>query len=177
MTATCLMPLRLRKGEANRRNAFISASMSCGIIVLLWLLALLPMPVMANTAALSWLNGQLQTDGGYARPDDIATPVQATAETLRTQQALSAANGNVANSLAFLDTVAGQPATEYLSRALIAHSEAGSPAARLPACWPAWRPTRTPTAVLAAHRGKTATPWTPPSPWKPWQKPTPAIPP
>ncbi|MFZ2452060.1 MAG: carboxypeptidase regulatory-like domain-containing protein [Methylovulum miyakonense] len=129
MTATCLTPMSLRKKEANRRNTPMPAPTALAITALLWLLALLPMPGMANTAALSWLNGQLQTDGGYARPDDIATPVQATAETLRTQQALSATNGSLASSLAFLDTAAGQPATEYLSRTLIAHSEAGTPAA------------------------------------------------
>ncbi|WP_019867116.1 carboxypeptidase regulatory-like domain-containing protein [Methylovulum miyakonense] len=129
MTATCLTSMSLRKKEATRRNPPMPAPTALAITALLWLLALLPMPGMANTAALSWLNGQLQTDGSYARPDDIATPVQATAETLRTQQALSATNGSLASSLAFLDTATGQPVTEYLSRALIAHSEAGSPAA------------------------------------------------
>ncbi len=129
MTATCLTSMSLRKKEATRRNPPMPAPTALAITALLWLLALLPMPGMANTAALSWLNGQLQTDGSYARPDDIATPAQATAETLRTQQTLSATNGSLASSLAFLDTATGQPATEYLSRALIAHSEAGSPAA------------------------------------------------
>lgn len=80
----------------------------------------------ANPAAVSWLAAQQQADGSYQRQDDIATPVQATAETLRALQVLNSGNGVAPAAYTFLDTAAGQPVTEYLARTLIAHSEAGS---------------------------------------------------
>jgi sugar lactone lactonase YvrE len=100
-----------------------------------WLLIILslfaPM-VAANPAAHAWLDAQAQIGGSYERPDDIATPTQATAETLRTLRALDQ-TGYHANpaSLLFLDASANQGVTEYLARALIAHTETGGSAADL----------------------------------------------
>lgn len=86
------------------------------------------MPVAADIpAALAWLGGQLQADNSYQGADDMAIPPQATAETLRAQQALKATTGSLPQSLAFLDAAVGQPITELLARDLIAHDEANSP--------------------------------------------------
>ncbi|TAL46035.1 MAG: hypothetical protein EPN89_11180 [Methylovulum sp.] len=94
-----------------------------------WLLIVLSLftPLAgANPAALTWLDVQLQAGGSYERPDDIATPTQATAETLRTLHALNSVDTPRPASLAFLDTSSTQPITEYLARSLIAHGEAGT---------------------------------------------------
>ncbi len=100
-----------------------------------WLLIVLSLfapTVAANTAALSWLDAQVQAGGSYEQPNDIATPSQATAETLRARYAL-APNGYSASpaTLAFLDASTDQAVTEYLARALVAHIEAGTTASNI----------------------------------------------
>ena len=69
-----------------------------------WLLIVLSLftPLAgANPAALTWLDIQLQAGGSYERPDDIATPTQATAETLRTLHALNSVDTPVRHRLLF----------------------------------------------------------------------------
>lgn len=85
------------------------------------------MPVHADSGN-DWLLSQLQADGSYEGLNDIATSVQATAETMRLKYALDPA-GYHANpySLDFLDASTSQAVTEYLARDLIARAEAGYP--------------------------------------------------
>ncbi len=84
--------------------------------------------VTANTAAIDWLDAQLQTEGSYERTNDIATSVQATAEIMRLKYALNPSDYHAnANSLDFLDASTNQGITEYLARDLIARAEGGYP--------------------------------------------------
>lgn len=109
-------------------NASLQLNMGASFWWLLIVLSLFTPLAGANPAALTWLDAQLQGGGSYERPSDIATPVQATAETLRTLHVLDSVHTPRSASLAFLDASSGQPITEYLARTLIAHSEAGTPA-------------------------------------------------
>jgi len=95
-------------------------------------LTLLVLPARADTTAgLAWLAGQAQSNGAYARTTDLATPVQATAETLRTFQALSeATQPGIAAARQFLADQTFHN-TEYLSRKIIAAAEAGQPTTAL----------------------------------------------
>lgn len=96
---------------------------------LLVCLSLFMQPAAANTAASEWLKAQLQSNGSYAKSSDIATPLQATAETLRALETLDPSGFHADSaSLNFLTTANGKETTEYLARTVIAHVEAGQPA-------------------------------------------------
>lgn len=83
----------------------------------------------AIDAGISWLTQQVQTDGSYSTAQDVATPVQATAETVRTLRQLSPSTSTAAAE-AFL---AADPyhGTEYLARKIIAGAQAGTSVAAL----------------------------------------------
>ncbi|MGR9072744.1 MAG: carboxypeptidase regulatory-like domain-containing protein [Gammaproteobacteria bacterium] len=79
----------------------------------------------AASSGLSWLSNQVREDGSYHTAADIASPEQATAETLRTFQLLKRNDLiNPAAALSYLDAV-GLRNSEFLARKMIAHSEAG----------------------------------------------------
>lgn len=107
---------------------FASRCLTLAVFLCLLMMASVP-PALANSAALAWLGQQLQGDGHYGREGDIATPVQATAETLRAQAAAGMAVPEA--GLSYLEAAVVPPATEYLSRALIARNEAGAAPATL----------------------------------------------
>lgn len=83
----------------------------------------------ANVNAASgsdWLETQIQPDGSYAGLADIATPYQATVETISAYYALeTTAQPGILNALQFINTESYHT-TEVLSRKIIANSLAGN---------------------------------------------------
>lgn len=75
-------------------------------------------------AGISWLSQQARSDGSYSTATDVATPFQATAESVRTLRQLGQPSG-LAPAEAFL---AAEPyrGTEYLARKIIAGAQAGT---------------------------------------------------
>jgi hypothetical protein len=97
----------------------------CLRLLLITLTVLAP-AARANDLALAWLTAQFQTDGSYGQPGDVATSIQATAETLRTLQVLDPTGGGASPApLTFLAASTEWANTEYLARAVIASAEAG----------------------------------------------------
>ncbi len=78
-------------------------------------------PIDAGT---SWLSQQARSDGSYSTTSDVATPFQATAESVRTLRLLGQSSG-LAPAEAFLSA---EPyhGTEYLARQIIAGAQAGA---------------------------------------------------
>ncbi|MCP5158426.1 MAG: carboxypeptidase regulatory-like domain-containing protein [Gammaproteobacteria bacterium] len=87
---------------------------------ILFSLVLWVYPAQADIATgLAWLAGQAQSNGAYASNTNLATPVQATAETLRTFQALGEAPAGIFAARQFLSAEPFDN-TEYLARKIIA---------------------------------------------------------
>jgi len=83
--------------------------------------------------AVAWLSSQSQPDGGYQGADDLATPYQSTAETIRTFQVFGE---NAQPGIpAARERLATEPhrSTEYLARRVIIEAQAGAPVAGLAA--------------------------------------------
>jgi protocatechuate 3,4-dioxygenase beta subunit len=80
-------------------------------------------------AGIAWLTRQAQSDGSYSTPTDVATPFQATSETVRTLRLLGQSS-TLAPAESFLGA---EPyhGTEYLARKIIATVQAGGSAVPL----------------------------------------------
>ncbi|MCU7878156.1 MAG: hypothetical protein KZQ84_15395 [Candidatus Thiodiazotropha sp. (ex Lucinoma borealis)] len=75
---------------------------------------------------INWLTNHANPDGSYAIDTDISTAYQATAETLRSFQATgNTSEPGIPAALTYLDANTFH-STEYLSRNIIAGSEAGN---------------------------------------------------
>ncbi len=90
------------------------------LVCLLWLVT---GTVWADTqAGINWLSAQQQTDGRYETIEALATPIQATAETLRALVLLGQAPPPLSRDYLAAETFHN---TEYLARKIIAVAEAG----------------------------------------------------
>ena len=84
-----------------------------------------PVSTSADTdSAVQWLSSQSNSDGSYASPGDIATPLQATAETLRSFNIPSSNQSGVATAREYISAETFRN-TEYLSRQIVSGAEAG----------------------------------------------------
>ncbi len=77
-----------------------------------------------SPARADWLAGQAQPDGSYSAAGDLATPVQATAEAVRTLRLLGRSS-EVAPADSFL-AAQTDTGTEYLSRRIVSEYAAGN---------------------------------------------------
>ncbi|HEU4653402.1 MAG TPA: carboxypeptidase regulatory-like domain-containing protein [Steroidobacteraceae bacterium] len=67
-----------------------------------------------------WLLGQQQSDGSFTRPQDLALPIQSTAETVTTLRLLGVTSVGLAPSYIASDTYEG---TEYLARKILVQAD------------------------------------------------------
>ncbi len=102
----------------------LSSILRALVPVLLSLVFLTSFGARADTAAgVNWLLDQTQTDGSIAGSQDLATPTQATAETLRAFQVLDVSDPAATAARDFLNAEAHHN-TEYLARKIIAEVDA-----------------------------------------------------
>lgn len=91
-----------------------------------WFLLDLPSSWADISSGRAWLAAQSQPNGRYATTRDLATPVQASAEALRTFQTLG--ETTLPGILAARAYLAAEPfhTTEYLARKILMQAEAGA---------------------------------------------------
>ncbi len=95
-------------------------------LVLLWSLWLVPRVGATPEAGRSWLEARFQPDGMYVTAPALATPFQATAEVLRTWQALAVALSPAQQAArAFVEAQTFQN-TQYVARQILRHVDAGA---------------------------------------------------
>ncbi|MCP4002516.1 MAG: hypothetical protein GY727_16570 [Gammaproteobacteria bacterium] len=93
--------------------------------ILTFIALVCPISTFASTdSGIQWLSGQDNTDGSYSSTGDIATPLQATAETLRTFNTLNSDQPGITGARQYVRAETFQN-TEYLSRQIVTGIEAG----------------------------------------------------